>query len=107
MDPITTSIVAAIATGVAGDTANPIVNAYNALKVSLAQKLGPAHPVVKAIAALETQPDSSQAREALRAGVAAAQADEDPTIMRAAMQLLDRLEEHPDGGQNIQKALNS
>lgn len=111
MDPITTSIVAALATGVTGGAAKTVegvlINAYASLKATLTHKLGDKNPVIQAVTDLEKQPDSAPHRAALKTAVAAAQADQDPDIMRAAMYLLDRLEEHPDGGQNIQKTLNS
>jgi hypothetical protein len=69
MDPITTAIIAALALGVAGGVQEVgkevVVDAYQALKTTLRQKLGAESEVVDAVEKLEKKPDSEGRRATL------------------------------------------
>jgi hypothetical protein len=111
MDPITTAIIAAIAAGVTGgitDTGKKvIVDAYEALKITLKKKFGGESDLIKSIEGLETKPESAGRKEMLKEEVLAARADQDLDIRQAAQDLLDKLSTQPGGKQHIQNAIGS
>lgn len=94
MDPISTAIMAALATGVVGKAAEsgnnvPTVEAYNALKTALRQKYGATSDLVDAVEKLEKKPTSVGRKEVLKEEVAAAKADEDRDLLAIVHTLLD------------------
>jgi hypothetical protein len=96
MEPITTALVAAL-----GKLAEPAVkDAYEALKLLIAKKLGAKHPVIEAVGSLEQKPDSRGRRETLGEEVAGSAAASDAEIVAAARALLDNVQKH-GGGQHV------
>ena len=94
MDPITAAIVAALpalASGVVKD-------AYDGLKAVIRRKWGDAHPVAKAVDALEANPKSQGRAAVLSESVAEAKATDDPDIMHALTKLLDEMKKQGVGG---------
>jgi len=111
MDPITTAIVAALAAGVAKSAGKlgekVIVEAYEALKAAIRNKLGIESDAAKAVDALEAKPESAGRKGTLSEELTAAKADQDPQILAAAQALLDKLKAQPGGEQIIQQATGS
>jgi uncharacterized iron-regulated protein len=111
MDPITTAIVAALAAGVASGATEVgkkvIVDAYDTLKTALKNKFGADSDLVDAVDKLEKKPDSGGRKEVLQEEVAAAKADQDPEILKAAQDLIDQVKAQPGGEQHIQTAIGS
>jgi len=108
MDPVTTAIVAAITTGVVGGSTklgeNMLVDAYEALKAAIKNKLGIDNPTSKAIDSLESKPDSAARKEVLSEEVIAAEIDKDPEILRAAQNVLNYAQSGNYNTQHIQNA---
>lgn len=107
MDPITTAIIAAVAAGVTKVGPQAIADAYTALKDLLKSKFGVHSDVFKSVDDLEAKPDSAGRKATLQEEVAAAKADQDPDIRKAAQELLDKISAQPGGGQHIQQAIGS
>jgi hypothetical protein len=111
MDPITTAIVAALAAGVAGGATEVgkkvVVDAYVTLKTALKNKFGGDGDLVDAVDKLEKKPDSGGRKEVLQEEVAAAKADQDPEILKAAQDLIDQIKAQPGGEQHIQTAIGN
>ena len=111
MDPITTAIVAALAAGVASGATEVgkkvVVDAYDTLKTAIKNKFGGDSDLVDAVDKLEKKPDSGGRKEVLQEEVAAAKADQDPEILKAAQDLIDQIKDQPGGEQHIQIAIGS
>jgi hypothetical protein len=104
MDPVTASIVAAIAAGVSKIGEQAVSDSYAALKKLLANKFGEQSEVVNAVERLESKPESEGRKATLEEEITGAKADEDDDILKAAQAILKLLESQPEGGQFIQKA---
>jgi len=106
MDPITAAIVAALAAGaIAGTTEvgkNVLVEAYNALKARLKQKLGEQSRVVKSVEFLEESHDSEASKALVHEAVVAAKADQDQDLQQAAQAVLAQVRAQPGGAHYIQ-----
>ncbi len=111
MDPITTAIVAALASEFGGDATavekKAKVEAYETLIVVLEKKFGIQSEIVNAIEGLEAKPHSTGRKEVLKEEVAAAKADRDPENLQAAQVLLDQIRAQPDGERLIRNAVGS
>jgi len=107
MDPITTAIIAATASGVTKVGQQVIVDAYITLKSLLKKKFGEQSEVVRSVEGLEAKPDSTARKELLKEEVAAIKADQDTDILQAAQDLLDKIGRHPGGEKHIQQATGS
>jgi hypothetical protein len=105
MDPITTAIMAAIASGVSKVGEQAVVDAYAKLKDLLKKKFGAKSEVVKAVKGVEAKPDSAARKEVLKEEVAAVKADKDPEMLQAAQMLLKAIKAKPGGDQIIQTAI--
>ena len=101
MDPVTTTIVMALATGAvtgAATSATDIVgreaisDAYNVLKSTIKKKYGEKSDLVEAIINIEKKPDSSARKEVLQEEVNLVKADQDSEILKAAQALYTLLE---------------
>lgn len=109
MDPISTSIVAALTAGAisgatkAGEQA--ISDAYNGLKELLKKKLGAKSKVVKAVKELEANPKSEARKAVVKEEVAVAKADKDKDLIKAAQSLLKTIKAKPGGDQIVQMAV--
>ena len=87
MDPITLAIVGALAK--VGDEA--IKDAYTALKTAIKAKFGPKSEIIKAVDSLEKRPTSPGRKETLHEEIVSAKADKDSNILKAANQILTRI----------------
>ena len=101
MDPITASIVAALATGVAGGAAKVgsklIVDAYDALKAALKKKFGDDSDLADAVDKLEAEPDFEPNQTMLAGRVKQVKGVEDPGLMELVKKLAEALESTPEG----------
>jgi hypothetical protein len=89
MEPITAAIVAALA-----KLSEPAIkDAYDGLKSLIARKFGRENKVTRAIAEVESNPESEGRKAVLNEEVVAAKPSADTEIMAAVKTLLDRLEQ--------------
>jgi len=93
MDPITVAIVGALAKL----SESVISDAYQALKMAIADKYGVDSDVAQAVEEIEKKPDSAGRKEILREEVASAKIDKDPELLRLANALIEKLKALPDG----------
>lgn len=111
MDPITTALVVALATGVAGGAGQVgkeiIVDAYAALKDALKDKCGVDSKVMQALDALEEEPDFEPNQTALAGRMEQAEVTTDSTLLNLAETLLSNIKEQPGGETHIQNAVGN
>lgn len=111
MDPVTAAIVAALAAGViksAGAVGEKVlVDAYTGLKGLIRSKFGDQSQVAKAVADLESDPESKGRTITLEEQVGKVRAADDPEIRKAAEALLEQVKQQPGGGQIVQQVINS
>lgn len=109
MDPITTAIWAAITAGVVAGVGKvaeqAVVDAYNGLKDLLKKKLGARSKALKAVKELEASPKSEARKAVLQEEIAAAKADKDTELVKAAQALLKSVKALPGGEQIAQTAI--
>jgi hypothetical protein len=110
MDPITMSIVAALAAGVTTGATEVskqvIVDGYHGLKALLKKKFGEDNQLIQAISELEADPQSKGRKLTLEEKVRATKADQDETIIKAAQALqtsLEQLEAQPGSSTTIKQ----
>lgn len=101
MDPITTTILAAL--GVMGSEVikSGVKDAYEDLKTVIRRKWGDTAPISKAIAALEEDPKSSAQAAVLQEKVGAAKATEDADVLQALHTLAEQMRTHGIGGEAV------
>jgi hypothetical protein len=99
MDLITTAIIAALAKVVG----SAVSDAYEALKAAIVNRFGQDSDLTAAVESLEQEPDSKERQETLRKEVAAAKADKDEEVIKAAETVLNRVQALPQGQQVIQQ----
>lgn len=97
MDIITTAIIAALA----ALSKDAIYDSYNALKSALKKKFGSESDVIDAVERLEKKPDSEGRQVTLQEEIVNANANDDTEIVQLAQDLLDKLQNRPDGQQII------
>ena len=102
MDPVTTAILSALAAGASKEL---VADGYRALKDLLRRKFGGGSDVITAVEKLEKKPDSDGRKETLKEEIAAARADQDPDVLRAAQALIEKIGALPDGGQVIKQTV--
>ncbi|HEY7392736.1 MAG TPA: hypothetical protein VH640_29725 [Bryobacteraceae bacterium] len=111
MDPVTTAIIAAIAAGISTGVPKllekTISDAYDGLKALLKRKFGHDSGLVKAVDELEAEPESEGRKVILKEKVAHSKAADDADILKAAQELLDKLNAAPGGSQIVQTATGS
>jgi hypothetical protein len=111
MDPVTTAIIAALTAGATtGGTElvkKGVSDGYDRIKSLLKEKFGHNSEVVKKVTDLETKPDSEGRRATLQEEIAAAKADQDSDLVKAAQAILEELKAQPRGAQFIQTATGS
>jgi hypothetical protein len=107
MDPVTTSIIAALAAGAtkgATSTINSaIIDGYKGLKALLKKKFGEGSEIVDVIENLESKPDSAGRKLIVAEELKDTNAVTDPEILAAARALLAQIKVRPDGGQHNRK----
>lgn len=104
MDPITTAILAVLAAGATKVGEQVVLDAYGRLKNLLAKKFGAKSKVVKAVKDLEENPKSAARKAVVKEEVAAAKADQDADLLKAAQALVKILKAMPEGDHFIQMA---
>ena len=111
MEPVTTTIVAALALGAAAglkDTASQaITDAYAGLKKLLQERYKKNEDVADAVDYLEKKPEAKGRQQELTQALEAAGADKDQELHQLAQQLLAALNEQPNneksGGQKVEQ----
>jgi uncharacterized iron-regulated protein len=96
------ALLAGAVEGVTDVAKTGIVEAYKGLKALIQSKFGQDSDVAKAVTTLEVAPDSPKLTTALQEKVAASKANQDPDILKAAQDLLDKVNAHPGGASYIQ-----
>ena len=98
MDPITTTILAAL--GVMGSEVikSGVKDAYDNLKAVIRRKWGETAPISKAIAAIEEDPQSKAQAAVLEEKVAAVKASADAEVAQALQKLVQQLKTEGIGG---------
>ena len=101
MDPITTTILAAL--GVMGSEVikSGVKDAYENLKAVIHRKWGEAAPISKAISAIEEDPTSKAQAAVLGEKVAAVKATDDAEVAHALGQLVEQMKAHGIGGEAV------
>jgi hypothetical protein len=101
MDPITTTILAAL--GVMGSEVikSGVKDAYDNLKAVIRRKWGEAAPISKAITAIEEDPQSKAQAGVLEEKVGAVQATADAEVAQALHELVEQMKTHGVGGEAV------
>jgi len=101
MDPITTTILAAL--GVMGSEVikSGVKDAYESLKAVIRRKWGEGAPISKAIAALEEDPQSKAQAAVLEEKVDQAKATDDAEVAQALHKLVEQMKAHAVGGEAV------
>ena len=101
MDPITTTILAAL--GVMGSEVikSGVKDAYDNLKAVIRRKWGDTAPISKAIAAIEEDPQSKAQAAVLEEKVAAVKASADAEVAQALRELVEQLKANGIGGEAV------
>jgi hypothetical protein len=111
MEPITTSLVAALTaatvSGLSDATKKAIVDGYNGLKALISKKVGNHREVAEAIDKLEAKPDSPGRQQTLSEELQDAKIAADPELVSAAQALLELIKAMPHGEQHIQHAIGT
>jgi hypothetical protein len=103
MDPITTTILAAL--GVIGSEVvkSGVKDAYENLKGVIRRKWGESALISKAIVAVEEDPNSKAQAAVLEEKVGAVKATEDAEVVRALHELVEQMKTHGVGGEAVAK----
>jgi hypothetical protein len=103
MDPITTTILAAL--GVMGSEVikSGVKDAYDNLKAVIRRKWGETAPISKAISAIEEDPSSKAQAAVLEEKVAAVRATNDAEVAQALHKLVEEMKTHGIGGEAVGK----
>ena len=101
MDPITTTILAAL--GVMGSEVikSGVKDAYDNLKAVIRRKWGDTAPISKAMAAIEEDPQSKAQAAVLEEKVAAVKASADAEVAQALRELVEQLKANGIGGEAV------
>ena len=101
MDPITTTILAAL--GVMGSEVikSSVKDAYDNLKAVIRRKWGETAPISKAITAIEEDPESKAQAAVLEEKVAAVEATADAEVSQALHELVEQLKANGIGGEAV------
>lgn len=107
MDPITTSIAAALAlgatSGIADATKKAVSDGYESVKALIKGKFGHERDVIEAIDKLQNNPQSKARQEVLAEEIAKTTVAKDSELLAAANILLKALRSFPQGDQHIQQ----
>ena len=103
MDPITTTILAAL--GVMGSEVikSGVKDAYDNLKAVIRRKWGETAPISKAITAIEEDPQSKAQAGVLEEKVAAVKATADAEVAQALHKLVEQLKTEGTGAETVAK----
>lgn len=103
MDIITSAIIAALA-ALSKDAIN---DSYKELKSALKKKFGSESDVVDAVEGLEKKPDSKGRQATLQEEIEHTKVNEDSEIVQLAQDLLNKLQDQPQGQQVIQQTVSN
>jgi disulfide oxidoreductase YuzD len=107
MDPVTTSIAAALALGAASGitdaTKKAVSDGYESVKALVKRKFGHEKDVIEAIDKLQNNPQSKARQEILAEEIAKTAAVKDSELLAAANGLLEIICALPQGDQHIQQ----
>ncbi len=103
MEPITTAIVAALASGMNKATSTAIKDAYSALKNKLCDMLSSESEAVNALQNLEKKPDSSGRQGVLNEELLHANVEQTFEIQQLLNTLLDKLNQTESGKDALSK----
>lgn len=111
MDPISAAIIAAVTAGFvkgAGDVGQKVlVDAYEGLKHLLVRRFGDRSEIVQAVQGFEARPESTARKELVVEEIQRSGADQDPELLKAARDLLARIQEDPGRRSSVQQAIGS
>jgi hypothetical protein len=103
MDPITTTILAALPSLASDMVKSGIKDAYEGLKAVIRRKWGAASSITKAITVLEEDPKSKAQAAVLQEKVASIKATDDAEVVQALHQLVQEMKKHGVGGEAVAK----
>ena len=103
MEPITVAIMAVLPALGANLVESSVKDAYAALKAVILRKWGAGAPVVKAIAAIEADPESKAQVGVLDEKLRAVQAGADADVAQALKRLVDEMKAQGIGGDSLAK----
>src|SRR6266853_4011871 len=110
MDPITTSIAAALAlgatSGIADATKKAVGDGYESVKALIKRKFEHERDVTEAIDKLQNNPQSKARQEVLAEEIAKTTVAKDAELVAAANGLLEIIRALPQGDQHIQQIAN-
>jgi hypothetical protein len=101
VDPITTTILAALAMMGSEVIKSGVKDAYENLKGVIRQKWGDVAPISKAIAAIEEDPQSKAQAAVLEEKVAAVKATADAEVAQALHELVEQMKSQGIGGEAV------
>jgi nucleotide-binding universal stress UspA family protein len=102
MEPVSTAILAALA-----KLAEPAIkDSYDALKDLIQKKFGAQSKVATAVRDLEERPESDARKGMLQERIEESGAEKDEELVRAARELIERIEAQPDGQAAVRKVVN-
>jgi hypothetical protein len=107
MDPVTAAIVTAIVAGAIKVSETVVPDLYNGLKALLKRKFGEQSDVSKALEDLEAHPESAGRKATLEEEVKKAKANQDPELVAAAKELLEKVQASQDGARIVLTATGS
>jgi hypothetical protein len=102
MEPITAAIVALLPELATNTVKSVVKDAYEALKAVIRRKWGDSGPI-KAISALEVDPESEAQAAVVQEKILAAKANEDAEVLQALHQLVEQMKTHSLGGEAVAK----
>lgn len=109
MEPVTTTIAAAVALGAAESlkdvAAAAVKDSYNALKKLIQSRYGNNEDVTDAVEYVAKKPEAAPRRQVLENALQEAGADKDQELVQLAQQLLAALKEQPGGKEAVQQTI--
>lgn len=107
MEPVITTIAAAVALGAAAglkDTASKaVVDAYAGLKTLIQDRYKKNEDVTDAVDYLVKKPEAEGRQQELAKALDSARADKDAEVVKAAEELLAAVKKQPDGEKTVQQ----
>jgi hypothetical protein len=107
MDLIATSIISAVTVGLGKIGGSVIEDSYKGLKAILIRKFGGDSDLVMAVQHVEQKPESPARKELLMEEIAAAKAEQDDEIVKAAQVLLEHIKTWPGAEEHVQQAIGN
>jgi hypothetical protein len=109
MEPVTTTIAAAVALGAAESlkdvAAAAVKDSYSALKKLIQDRYGNNEDVIDAVDYVAKKPEAAPRRQMLETALKEVGADKDQELAQLAQQLLAALKEQPGGKEAVQQKI--